>query len=508
MEGSIEGNSDFNYIDIESINVDVNAVRQIPFDVANRENILAFKVSEDKLHIACGNVPDKLLIRELCFTCGMKIIPYIGDCSTIKYLIYEFYEKDNAEKALRTLNTENKHTDELVNMRKSVSIEGAPAVKLTNSIINQAILSHASDIHIEPFESGVKVRFRIDGVLQRIMDIPIEYYAMVIARIKVMAKMDITEKRVPQDGSLVIKYNNCSYDFRVSTLPIVYGEKVVIRVLYKQEKAMSLNALGFDEKSVSIIKNMLKCPNGIILITGPTGSGKSTTLFSILEQISSEDKNIITIEDPVEYMINGANQVNVNDKAGITFAKGLRSILRQDPDIIMIGEIRDKETAEIAVRAAITGHLVLSTLHTNDAPGSIIRLMDMGVPSYLLNDALIGVVAQRLVRKICLNCKYEYEPDMEELSYIKLKETKKLYRGTGCPVCHGSGYLGRTAIHEIMDINTAHKKIILNTSNTEELRQYCINNGMISMKKCGINLVESGVTTVNELMKATYNNLY
>lgn len=497
--------NELNDIDISSIEIDSKAVRLIPYEIADRENVIAFQIHNNKLLAAFGNKPNESILKELCFITGMEVVAFIDDIITIRYTIKNVYEKDNAEDALKSLESQSISINKVEpQIELSDSIDGAPAVKLTNSLLNQAILLKASDIHIEPFEKAIAVRFRIDGILEKIMNIPPKHYSMVLSRVKVMGRMDITEKRVPQDGSFSFKYNNKVYDFRVSTLPTIYGEKVVIRVLYKQDKVLGLDSLGFDKGSIEMIRNMLKCPNGILLATGPTGSGKSTTLFSILEEINSSEKNIITIEEPVEYVVQGINQVNVNNKAGISFAKGLKSILRQDPDVIMIGEIRDEDTAEIAVRAAITGHLVLSTLHTNDAASSIIRLMDMKISSYLLNDSIIGIIAQRLVRKICPVCKVEYIPSNDEMSFLGIDKYTKLYRGKGCPMCRGTGYSGRTVIYEIMNISLAHKRIIQSKNSTEDLRDYCIKNGMVSMKEYGLKVVKDGVTTADELMRTTY----
>lgn len=493
-----------NFIDVNSLEVDLKAVRLIPFNIADIENAIAFGFENNRLMVVFSKKPNKSILKELCFITGMEIVPYLGDMKAIRYIIKNSYEKDSAEDAIKSFESQSSRLNKTKADSELFLIEGAPAVKLTNSLLNQAILLNASDIHIEPFEQLIAVRFRIDGTLEKIMHIPTEHYPMVLARIKVMSHMDITEKRIPQDGSFSFTYNAKVCDFRVSTLPTIFGEKVVIRVLYKQDKVMGLDSLGFDKEDIGLIRDMLKCSHGILLATGPTGSGKSTTLFSILEEINDSEKNIVTIEEPVEYIIQGVNQVNVNSKAGISFSKGLKSILRQDPDVIMIGEIRDEETAQIAVRAAITGHLVLSTLHTNDAVGTIVRLIDMKIPTYLLNDCLIGVISQRLVRKICPACKVEYEPTENEVAFLGIDKNIRIYQGKGCPVCRGTGYFGRTVIYEIMGISAAHKRIIQIQSNPEELRDYCIKNGMVSMKEYGTRAVKLGITTAHELMKTTY----
>lgn len=383
-------------------------------------------------------------------------------------------------------------------------VQAAPAVRLTNSIINQAIATNASDIHIEPFENYVAVRYRVDGVLFESNRIPQSLYSAVSTRIKIMAGMNIAEKRLPQDGRIELETKGRSYDFRVSSLPTVFGEKIVIRVLDRTSFDFTRDKLGFTDSENEIIDKIIRMPYGIVLLTGPTGSGKTTTLYAMLSEVNTPDKNIVTIEDPVEYMLEGINQVQVNTKAGLTFAAGLRSILRQDPDIIMIGEIRDEETAQIAVRAAITGHLVLSTLHTNDAPGAITRLVDMGVEPYLAADAIVAVIAQRLVRKLCPNCRAPYKAEDNDKMILNLDKPVQLYRAVGCPACQNSGYRGRTAIHEVMMVGREHRNIIARGGSAEEIREVAVRQGMVDLYESCRRLVLDGVTTIQEMVRTVY----
>jgi type IV pilus assembly protein PilB len=362
----------------------------------------------------------------------------------------------------------------------------------------------ASDIHLEPFDDGVRVRYRVDGSLTENMTIPLELYSSVSTRIKIMAGMDIAEKRLPQDGRIEMTINGGVYDFRVSSLPTVHGEKIEIRKLDRSNFAFDRGMLEFTERENKILDSVIKAPRGIVLVTGPTGSGKTTTIYSLLCELNRVDRNIVTIEDPVEYMVRGINQVQVNAKAGLTFANGLRSILRQDPDVIMVGEIRDEETAEIAVRAAITGHLVLSTLHTNDAPGSITRLMDMGIPPYLLSEAVTCVVAQRLVRRLCEHCKTERAADAAELELLRAEWAARVYEPVGCARCGNIGYRGRRAIHETLYIDNDIKYIIEQEKSAEKIRETAAGAGMSNLYDNCRALVLDGVTSLQEMVNTVY----
>ncbi|SNR80609.1 GspE/PulE family protein [Desulfurobacterium atlanticum] len=381
----------------------------------------------------------------------------------------------------------------------------APIIQMINSIFLKAIRVKASDIHFEPYEREVVVKFRLDGVLHEITRIPSKTYQKVVSRIKVISRLNVAEKRLPQDGRIRVNIGKKQIDMRVSTLPTVFGERVVIRLLDKSHKILTLEELGFSGKDYEIFSSVISKPYGLILVTGPTGSGKSTTLYAALLKIFSPTKNILTVEDPVEYQIEGINQVQVNPKIGLTFATGLRSILRQDPDIIMIGEIRDLETAEIAVRASMTGHLVLSTLHTNDAPSSIARLTDMGVEPFLIASSLECVVAQRLVRRVCSECSYPYTPSEKERELIekvlKRKAPEKLIKGKGCEKCLGTGYSGRIGIYQLMRVDEEMKSLITRTSETDRIRKLAFDKGMKTLLHDGLEKVVSGITTIEEVLQ-------
>ena len=375
-----------------------------------------------------------------------------------------------------------------------------PAVRLVDSVIKEAVPYRASDIHIEPFEKNVRVRYRIDGDLQERAEFPIEAYSAICARLKILAGLNIAERRIPQDGRINMVIGGKEFDFRVSTLPTVFGEKFVIRILDKTSFRFTRDDLGFTESENKVVDKMLAKPHGIILLTGPTGCGKTTTLYSFLKEINDSTKNIVTVEDPVEYVMQGINQTQVNTKANMTFAAALRSILRQDPDIIMVGEIRDEETAQIAVRSAITGHLVFSTLHTNDAPGAIVRLGDMGVPKYLVADALVGVIAQRLVKRLCPACKKKGRTTAKEMDILGINEPVSIARPQGCQFCGNTGYKGRIAVHEIMYMNDNMRAAVLSESDPEKLRKISVENGMVPLRNACRNLVFNGYTSVQELM--------
>ena len=376
----------------------------------------------------------------------------------------------------------------------------APAVKLVDSVIREAIPFRASDIHIEPFEKIVRIRYRIDGELSDRANFPIESYPAICARLKIIAEMNIAERRIPQDGRVNMVINGVEYDFRVSSIPTVWGEKFVIRILDKSAFNFSREELGFTAAGGALVDKILAHPHGIVLLTGPTGCGKSTTLYSFLRELNKPNVNITTVEDPVEYTLEGINQIQVNVKADMTFAAALRSILRQDPDIVMIGEIRDEETAQIAIRAAITGHLVFSTLHTNDAPGAMVRLVDMGVSGYLAADALVGVISQRLVKRLCPACKKKGKTNAREMAMLGIKEPISIYRPQGCQYCNGTGYKGRIAVHEIMYMNDALREAILGNPNAEEVRRIAIENGMTPLFSACRDYVFKGITSLQELM--------
>ncbi|WP_243096833.1 type II secretion system ATPase GspE [Thermohalobacter berrensis] len=493
------------HIDLDKYLIDPNIPKLINENLARRYILIPIKKERGKLIVAMADPLNIFAIDDVKMTTGLEVKPAISTKQKILNAIEHYYGKESAEKAIEDFKNEyNVSNIEEIDEEMLNEINNAPVVRLVNSIIKQAIKERASDIHIEPFEDKVRIRFRIDGDLQEVMTPSKNTHSAIVTRIKIMANLNIAEKRVPQDGRVEINIDGHEVDLRISVLPTVYGEKVVIRLLDRNKFLMSKSELGFIEKNLEYFERIIKNPNGIILVTGPTGSGKTTTLYTMLRELNTINKNIITVEDPVEYKLKGINQVQVNNKTGLTFANGLRSILRQDPDIIMIGEIRDKETAQIAIRAAITGHLVLSTMHTNGAPSTIARLIDMGIEPYLISSSIVGVIAQRLVKKICEKCKTEYKPNENERKILGIDNNTFLYKGTGCNYCYNTGYKGRTAIHEILPVNKYIREMIDNNVNITRIRNKAIENGMITLKENCKELVLNGTTTFEELIRVTY----
>lgn len=488
-------------INLENADVNNKVVQKIPEKIAIDNCLLAFSEVDDYIYIATSKVPDTSLEEELRFISGKDIKFFYADELKILGAINKHYCKYSLENAIKVIELEGKSSirNQGIKNYDDEKLQNAPVVKIVNSILNGAIYQNASDIHLEPFQEETLVRFRVDGIIKPFTSIPKDIYLSVCTRLKIMGTMDISEKRIPQDGKIRYLYENRNYDLRVSTLPTVYGEKIAIRILYRSNQMKSLDTLGFRDDDVNEIRSMIKGRYGIILVTGPTGSGKTTTLYSMLNSLNKMEKNITSIEDPVEYSLENVNQVNVNTKIGFTFAEGLRSILRQDPDVIMVGEIRDEETAQIAIRAAVTGHLVLSTLHTNDAAESILRLKEMGIQSYFVEEALKAVISQRLIRKICPHCKKSYNALHSEIEDLNLSVPYKLYKGLGCWKCNYTGYKGRTVVYEIMDINKL--KEIKHKKSAEEIRQLNNDMGMTSMKEHCINLIKNGVTTYEEFLR-------
>ncbi len=437
---------------------------------------------------------DPFRIEELRFLKGKSV--------KLKVVSSEEYAKLIQEK----LSLENIKVEKEEHEEESEDIlfqrDDSPAVRLVNTVLIKASSVSASDIHFEPYEDETIVRIRMDGVLHDYTKIPNSLYQEVVSRIKVMAKLNVAEKRVPQDGKIRVRIGSKDYDIRVSTIPTLHGERVVLRLLEKTGNLLTLDELGLSKEDVEKVKRLAQRPYGIVLVTGPTGAGKSTTLYAMLLHVKNPKKNIITIEDPVEYQVKGISQIQVNPKVGLTFAAGLRSILRQDPDIIMVGEIRDPETAEVAVQAALTGHLVLSTLHTNDAPSAVTRLKDMGIEPFLIASSLEGVIAQRLVRKVCEHCKESYEPTREELRELGLPENSNFvfYRGKGCEHCLGTGYRGRTGIFEVLELDEELKKLINQTQDANEIRKLARKKGFKTMLEDGIDKILKGITTSSEVL--------
>jgi general secretion pathway protein E len=383
----------------------------------------------------------------------------------------------------------------------------APIIRLVNLMLSQAVKARASDIHVEPYQDRLKIRYRVDGVLYDTLSPPKRIQSTLVSRIKVMAKLNIAEKRLPQDGRIEIKIAEKNVDIRVSTLPTAFGERVVLRLLDKSSVLLKLSDLGLPQERLKILDKLIRSPYGIILVTGPTGSGKTTTLYAALSTINNPDINIITIEDPIEYQIEGIGQIQVNPKIGLNFANGLRSIVRQDPDVILVGEIRDLETAEIGIQSALTGHLVFSTLHTNDSASSITRLIDMGIQPFLASSSVIAILAQRLVRVVCRHCREQYTPDEESLKSIgvtpEMAADKTIFRGTGCPDCLDTGYLGRTGIFELMLLDDSMKSLILQTSDANAIKRKAMEQGMVSLRQDGAKKVLEGITTIEEVFRVT-----
>lgn len=493
-------------IDLNNVKFEKKVIKILPRNLCDKYNLIAFGFEGEKIQIALSDPLNIFAIDDVSISTGLDVKSYISNKKEIQKFIDINYSTEEVNKAAEVLSKEATDSKKVeFNIEDYDDVKNAPVVKMIEQLFINSIEMRASDIHIEPYENLIRIRYRIDGQLRTVNNLSIETQAPLITRIKILAGLNIAEKRIPQDGRIITKIGNSNVDLRVSILPIVNGEKIVIRILNRDSYKVGKEKLGLSSENLKKLENIIASPNGIVLVTGPTGSGKSTTLYSILSEMNSTDVNIVTVEDPVEYTLNGINQVNVNNKAGLTFASGLRSILRQDPDIVMIGEIRDEETAKIAIKAAITGHLVLSTLHTNDAPSSIIRLIDMGVEPYLVATSITGIIAQRLVRKICPYCKEEYIASDYEKSVLKdkYKDKLKLYKGHGCGHCNDTGYIGRIGVYEIMEITREHRDTINNTKDGNVLRDISMKNGMNTLADECIKLVLDGVTTMDELASIT-----
>ncbi|MEA1939647.1 MAG: type II secretion system ATPase GspE [Candidatus Caldatribacteriota bacterium] len=501
------------YVNLEDIEIDPTVATLIPEEMARRHQIIVLDKDEGLLTVAMANPLDVFAHDEIKIRLGFNIeanLSYRDDIDKSLDEIFgvsEEWEKviDKVENVdITVLKDEEKKEDDLSAIQKG---DEAPIVSLVNLMILRAVKEKASDIHVEPFdENYLKIRYRIDGILHEVMSLSRKLHLPVISRIKIMSELDIAERRLPQDGRIQVKVSGRKINIRVSTIPTVNGESAVLRVLDPASILLELDSLGFSPDMLSRFKTLIEKPNGIIMVTGPTGSGKSTTLYTVLNKLNSNEKKIMTIEDPVEYRLKGINQIQAKPKIGLSFAAGLRSFLRQDPDIMLVGEIRDKETAEIAVQAALTGHLVLSTLHTNDAPSSVIRLIDMGVESFLISASVVGILAQRLVRKICPKCKKEIKitPDKKRiLKRLGVEDSEiTLYKGEGCPYCKGTGYKGRIAIFELMIITENIVNLIAKNATTGELREEAIREGMQLLKDDGLSKVRRGITTIEEILRA------
>lgn len=479
-------------------------LEKISFSFLKENQVLPLRIEGNKLFVAISDPLRMEILQVLEDTYGYETVPrlvrgselldHIEKLSASREAVMKRVIDDVEEEITEATDTK---VDQLRDLAQEKGI-----IQLVNLIIENAVRDRASDIHIEPEEERLRVRYRIDGLLYEKERLPSRMTAAVISRIKLLASMNIAERRLPQDGRIEGRFGGRELDIRVSTLPTVHGESVVMRILDREASFITLEELGFDSQLLQIYDSLIHQPYGMILITGPTGSGKSTTLYASLDRINSPDRKIITIEEPVEYLMDGINQINVRSKIGLTFATGLRHIVRQDPDIIMVGEIRDIETASISVHAALTGHLLFSTLHTNDAPGAITRLMDMGVENYLVSSTLIGVMAQRLVRRICPYCKEAYRVGEDLVREFSLTR-KELWRGRGCDECSGTGYRGRIAIFELLVMNEKLREMVMDKATSRALREEAVRSGMRTLRDDGIRKVEMGITTVDEVVRVT-----
>src|SRR5271157_131082 len=501
-------------VSLDEIDVDPDAVKLITAQKAQKYMAIPYSQVNSSLHVAMADPTDLNAIDDIKFMTNLSVEVSIATETQIKKALDIYYDSGlHVEDML-----EEFQDDDLEAIGADISdldptdsaklAEEAPVVKLVNYMLREAITKKASDIHIEPYEKVLRVRLRIDGSLYEIMKPPLKLKSPVVSRIKIMSRLDIAERRLPQDGRIKLKLGKGrDMDFRVSVLPTLYGEKVVMRLLDKSTLQLDMTKLGFEENPLKNFKEAIHKPFGMVLVTGPTGSGKTTTLYSALSELNSTDVNVSTAEDPIEFNLHGINQVQMHEEIGLTFASSLRSFLRQDPDIIMVGEIRDFETAEIAVKAALTGHMVLSTLHTNDAPQTINRLLNMGIEPFLVASSVNAIIAQRLARRICAGCKVEIDPPAEALRDlgVKMEEigTFPVYNGTGCPSCSNTGWKGRIALYEVMPISDELKELILAGASSMEIKREAIRLGMDTLRMAGVNKLKDGITTINEVARST-----
>ena len=495
---------------IRDEDIEISLLKDLSLSFVKGNVLLPLRIQENELLAAVADNRGIYALRDLARSLNLKPRPVHADEKIILDAINRIYSQtsrvdevmgDIQGEDLSMIATEFESPQDLLELT-----EEAPIIRLLNALLMEAVKEKASDIHVEPYEGGIDVRFRVDGMLNKVLAPPKIIHDALISRIKIIAGLDIAEKRLPQDGRIKLLVGGKNIDIRVSIIPTALGERAVLRLLDRQAGVLSLEMLGLVDSVLNSVKNALSRQNGIILVTGPTGSGKTTTLYASLLRLNTEDRNIITVEDPVEYQLNGIGQMQVNPKIGLTFSSGLRSILRQDPDIMMVGEIRDRETAEIAVHASLTGHLVLSTLHTNDAPGAITRLIDMGIEPFLVASSLVCVLAQRLIRVICPHCKESYKPTAQELEYLKLDTFPSLlYRGKGCDKCLGKGYLGRTGIYELLEITPEIIKMIGERRDAKAIKAAAITEGFRPLQENAVDKILKGITTMEEVLRITHS---
>ncbi len=508
----IQYNLEYHYsISIEGLNTEFT--QKVPIQYLKKYCMIPL-ITKDSKKIAINNPVDFQALDDLKLQLNLKdarpiLAPKAEILSSINF-IYDS-SQDSAEQVLQDMHDEN--GDSIISVMQEAGdllddTSDAPIIKLVNVMLSQAVKDKASDIHIEPTQKGLKIRYRLDGILYDMISPQKQIQSALISRIKVMADMNIAEKRLPQDGRIEIRIGDKNIDVRVSTIPTAFGERVVLRLLDKTKIFISVTDLGMPFERLSEFNDLINAAHGIFLVTGPTGSGKTTTLYAALSTINNTDKNIITIEDPIEYQLDGIGQIQVNPKIDLTFARGLRSIVRQDPDVILVGEIRDLETAEIAIQSALTGHLVFSTLHTNDSASAVTRLTDMGIEPFLVTSSVIAILAQRLVRVICPECKEEYQPDEQSLAKVgitpEMLQGRKIYRGTGCQACLNTGYSGRTGIFELLIVNESIQNLILKTSDSNAIKHKAVEHGMITLRQNGAQKVLNGITTIEEVFRVTY----
>lgn len=494
------------YVDLDSIEINTEAVQKVPEALAKKHTVIAINIQGKRLTVATDDPINFIILEDIKVSTGMDTVPVLATRSAINKAIGKCYSMQNVDSVLEGVSQYN----DLGEMSQEEAdskdrVESAPIVKLATTIIENSFRADATDIHIEPFKTYTRIRIRVNGDLVELMNISSAVHSALTTRLKLISGMNIAEKRIPQDGRFTQVVDGTTLDVRVSSLPTVHGEKIVIRILSTGQIALrKITDLGMSDHNYELFESMIRCPHGVILVTGPTGSGKTTTLYAALGELAKPNVNVITVEDPVEKAIDGINQVQVNTKAGMTFAAALRSILRQDPDIVMIGEMRDAETADIGIRAAITGHLVLSTLHTNDAASTVVRLVDMGVAAYMVATSLIGVIAQRLVKVLCPSCKSPRMSTPEENKLMGIDHSIQIYEPCGCQECNNTGYKGRTAIHEIIHCTSKVSTIIAGGGTKEEIEAAAKENGTKLLRDNASELVQCGETSIDELIKATY----
>ncbi|MBE6994541.1 MAG: type II secretion system protein GspE [Ruminococcaceae bacterium] len=500
------------FVDLTRVNIPTELAQTVPHSIARQYQVVPVRVVKDELFLAMADPLNFYAVEEARKAARKKIVPMVATAAAVERAIRVLYGSEGAARAIEEMKREFAASGEQYPDAAFVSnrldedlVNSAPTIRLVNSILERAITERASDIHIEPREEDMQVRMRVDGRMRDILTVPKDLQGSVISRVKIMSGMDIAERRVPQDGRFNVRVKEKDIDLRVSTLPTVYGEKIVARLLDKSGGAVTPEAIGLEGEDRKKFDQMLRLTNGVLLIVGPTGSGKTTTMYTMINKLNTREVNLITLEDPVEYNIGGVNQVQINERTGLTFASGLRAILRQDPDIIAVGEIRDGETAEIAMRAAITGHIVLSTVHTGDAVGAIERLEDIGVEPYLIGSALRGVISQRLVRRVCPRCRVGYEPTDEELADLGVKRRPgmKFWRGEGCPDCFNTGYHGRIAVFEMLPVNRQLRRLISSGATRDEIEDSLQGTGFTTLRDNVLRLVEDGTTSVEEALRVT-----